>query len=133
MKSYLVAYIASLITFLAIDAIWLGFIAKKLYAAQLGHLMRPDVLWAPAALFYLFYVVAIVVLAVRPGDMTQSLSAVFMLGMLVGLVGYGTYNATNLATLNGWPPMMSLVDFIWGAVLSGVVALSGALANRYFS
>ncbi len=128
MKSFFIAYVASLLTFLLVDAIWLGLIAKRFYAEQLGGLMRTDVFWPPAALFYLFYALAIVILAIRPSDTSQTVGSVFVLGMVVGLVAYGTYNATNLATLKDWPAMMSVVDLVWGTLLSGTVAVSGFLA-----
>lgn len=47
------------------------------------------------------------------------------LGALLGLVGYGTYDFTNLSTLRNWPVMVSIVDLLWGPALSAVAATLG--------
>ena len=132
MKSFFIAYGASLFTFLVIDAIWLGLIAKKFYAEQLGELMRPDILFLPAGLFYLLYSAGIVLLAVRPEQPGLSLTNVAVYGAIVGFLAYGTYDITNIATLKNWPLAMSAVDMVWGTFISALVAVAGALAARKF-
>jgi len=128
MKNFIIAYLATLLTFLAIDAIWLGLIAKKFYAAQLGPLMREDVLFLPAGIFYLFYSAGIVLLAIRPEQTGLSLVNIAFYGAVVGFIAYGTYDVTNLATLKNWPVLMSIVDFVWGICISSAVAVAGAMA-----
>ena len=39
MTKYLAAYAAAAVVMLAIDMLWLGFIAKPLYEQGIGHLM----------------------------------------------------------------------------------------------
>ena len=68
----------------------------------------------------------------RPGEPDISLLNVALTGALVGLMAYGTYDMTNLATVRDWPVLMSVVDMIWGAVLSGAVALTAAIVVRKF-
>jgi len=132
MKVYLVAYIASLLTFLVVDAIWLGIVARQFYALQLGDLMREKVWFMPAGLFYLCFAAGMVVLAVRPSQPSLSLYMVAFYGAIVGFIAYGTYDATNLATLKNWPLKMSIVDLVWGTCLSAIVAVAGAIAARKF-
>lgn len=133
MKQFAIAYLASLLTFLAIDAVWLGLVAKSFYADQLGPLMREDVLFLPAAIFYLLYSAGIVLLAIRPGQPDVSLLNVAFYGAVVGFIAYGTYDITNLATIKNWPPLMTAIDLLWGTALSSLVAVAGALAMRKFS
>lgn len=133
MKNFLIAYLATLVTFLVVDAVWLGLVAKKFYAAQLGPLMREDVLFLPAGVFYLFYAAGIVMLAIRPDQTTLSLGNVAIYGAAVGFIAYGTYNVTNLATLKDWPMFMSIVDFVWGICLSSMAAMVGAFVLRKFA
>jgi len=132
MKNFVIAYLATLVSFLVIDAIWLGLIAKKFYATQLGPLMREDILFLPAGIFYLFYAAGIVLLAVRPDQSDHSILTVAFYGAVVGFIAYGTYDATNLATLKDWPIVMSVVDLIWGICISATVAVMGALAVETF-
>jgi uncharacterized membrane protein len=51
----------------------------------------------------------------------------FLSGAMFGLVTYATYDLTNLATLKAWPVTITVIDLIWGtlvtAVTSGLVVL----------
>ncbi len=132
MKHFFIAYLATLVSFLVIDAVWLGLIAKKFYAQQLGTLMRDDILFVPAGIFYLLYSAGIVLLAVRPEQQPLSLLNVAFYGAVVGFIAYGTYDVTNLATLKDWPVTMSVVDLVWGTCISSLVAVAGALALQKF-
>ena len=51
-------------------------------------------------------------------------------GALLGLVAYGTYEATNYATLRGWSWQMVAVDVTWGTVLTAACAGIGFLVAR---
>lgn len=122
MLPHLIAYAAGLVAFLAIDGIWLGVIARGFYRDQLGGLLASQPNFGIAALFYLFYAAAIVILAVSPALKSGSALQALMLGAVLGLAAYGTYDITNMATLKGWPVMMSIVDMAWGTVLTGLVS-----------
>lgn len=132
MKLIGLAYAGTLISFLLIDAIWLGFVAKNFYRDQLGDLMRRKLNFAVAAIFYAFFAVAIVILAVLPGLVAGSLWVAICYGAVLGLAAYGTYDMTNLSTIRGWPVLMSVVDLIWGTMLTGVASACGYLAARHF-
>jgi len=124
--SWLLIYIAVIGTILIIDAIWLGVIAKKFYADQLGDLMRDDVKALPAVLFYLLFAAGLVILAVRPMDADVGILESSIYGALLGFIAYGTYNMTNYATLKDWPIKMTAIDWPWGSLLSGLAAGVGA-------
>ncbi|MDJ0612507.1 MAG: DUF2177 family protein [Rhizobiaceae bacterium] len=115
-------YLAGLIAFLIIDFIWLKYVALGFYKSHIGHLMTDKPNLAIAGLFYLFYVVGVVILAVYPALEKQSWTVALLYGGLLGLVAYGTYDITNLATLKNWPPIVTIVDMIWGTVLTASVA-----------
>ena len=132
MKPAVVAWIAAVATFLVVDGLWLGVVARDFYASRLGELMRQPVLVAPAALFYLCYTAGLVFLAVRPYSPELSLGNVALYGAVVGFLAYGTYDVTNLATLRDWPLAVSVVDLIWGTVLSSAVSVVAAIAVRRY-
>ncbi len=127
---HLKAYGATLAVFLIIDLLWLGVVARRFYADQLGALMRDKINFAAAGGFYLAYVAGIVFFAVMPALAAGSLMTAAVNGALLGLLAYGTYDMTNLATLKGWPLTMSLVDMAWGTLLTGASATLGFLAVR---
>jgi len=115
-------YAVALPVFLVMDMIWLGVVARSFYQSQMGHLMRSQVNWAAAIVFYLLFVAGIVVLAVWPAVERQSLAHALVLGALLGLVTYAAYDLTNLATLEGFPLTVALVDLAWGTVLCAIVS-----------
>jgi uncharacterized membrane protein len=120
--SLLKLYAVALPVFLVIDLVWLGVVARSFYQTRLGHLMRPNVNWTAALVFYLLFVVGIVVLAVWPAIERQSFMRALLLGALLGLVTYAAYDLTNLAVLEGFPLGVALVDIVWGAVLCASVS-----------
>lgn len=115
-------YAVALPTFLVIDLIWLGVVARAFYQGQMGHLMRTQVNWVAAIAFYLLFVAGIVVLAVWPAIERQSFPHSVILGALLGLVTYAAYDLTNLATLAEFPLTVALVDLAWGTALCATVS-----------
>ena len=130
MKTALFAYAGTFLTLLVCDGIWLGLVARNFYRDQLGALMLPSPNLAVAALFYLFFAAAVVVLAVLPALSAGSIATALLHGAILGLAAYGTYDITNLATLRNWPLTMSLIDMAWGTLLTALTAVGGYLAVR---
>jgi uncharacterized membrane protein len=115
-------YLATVPVFFAVDFVWLNFVAKSFYRERLGSLLLADFNLPVALAFYLLYIVGIIVFAVLPGIEKGSLVEALWRGALFGLVAYGTYDLTNLSTLKDWSPVITVVDMVWGTVLTGVVA-----------
>lgn len=133
MKSIVIAYAGSLVAMLVLDSIWLGFIARNFYREQLGELMLPSPNLGAAAIFYLLYIAAVVILAVLPALNGGPIWPVLARGAVLGLAAYATYDLTNLATIKGWPAAMTLIDLGWGTVLTAIAAGAGLVVARYFS
>jgi uncharacterized membrane protein len=125
--SYVPLYVGTLVVFLAIDLVWLGVVARGLYAAQLGHLMADKVIWPVGMAFYALYVIGILIFAVLPAVDAGSLVRAAALGAAFGFFAYATYDLTNWATLKDWPSTIVFIDLAWGAVLTGTVATAGYL------
>ncbi len=117
-KQFFVAFI----TFLIIDGAWLALIAKNFYARHLGYIMSPTPNFVAAGIFYLIYIFTLVVLIISPALEKSSLSTAILTGALFGLCAYATYDLTNLATIKDWPLIVTVVDLIWGAFVSGAVS-----------
>ncbi|MGF1605124.1 MAG: DUF2177 family protein [Rhodothalassiaceae bacterium] len=127
--TYLIAYAVALVFFLAVDALWIGLVLKNLYNQQVGHLMaeKPNFGWALG--FYLFYIIGIIVFAVKPG-LAQGWPTALGYGLLFGGLAYATYDFTNLAVLKDWPIGLAVGDVVWGAVLTGATATVATLATK---
>jgi len=117
-KQYLVAFF----TFLLIDGVWLTVVAKNFYAKYLGYLMAKTPNLAAAGVFYLIFIFGLVKLVLEPGLNGGDLRQTILNGALLGLCCYATYDLTNMATVKDWPMIVTVVDLIWGTVLSGAVA-----------
>lgn len=124
-------YLLTIPVFFGIDMIWLGVIAKAFYRNNLGHLLRPDVNWSAALVFYLLYIAGILIFATMPALEKKSLYQAVVLGGLFGFFAYATYDLTNMATLKGWPLNVVIVDILWGIVLSASVAAASFLIGRW--
>jgi len=120
-------YLPTLIVFLILDALWLGLVARGFYRDQLGGLMRPDVRWGAALVFYLLFIVGLLVFVVVPSLAQGSLTRVVLTGAFFGLITYATYDLTNLATLRGFPAIVALVDLAWGATVAGATSAAAYL------
>lgn len=120
-------YGVSLVAFLALDFLWLGFVARGFYRDQLGPLLTPDVRWGAAILFYLIFVAGVLVFAILPAVERGSLGRAVLLGAFLGVVTYAAYDLTNLATLRDFPATVAAVDMVWGGVLTATVAAVGYL------
>lgn len=132
MMPLLIAYPAVVATVVALDLLWLGVIMKDFYRANLGHLMGDTVVWGAAIAFYFVYAAGIVYFAVSPALPTGSLLKAGIAGLLLGLLCYATYDLTNHATLRQWPLAVTLIDIVWGGVLTAAAAKIGLLVARLF-
>jgi uncharacterized membrane protein len=127
------SFIATLIVMAAIDGVWLGLVARGFYRRHLGFLMADAPNWPAAAVFYLLYAVGVTVFAVLPAvDAAAPLEAAWR-GALFGLVAYATYDLTNMATLRGWPTIVTVVDLAWGVALTASVATLATLAVTWLT
>ncbi len=101
MKSTMILLASAAIILLILDMIWLGIAAKSIYQAEIGALLKKEFNVVAAAAFYLLYLVGLAVFVLLPAQESGSIWRAAMTGALFGLVAYGTYDLTNLATLEG--------------------------------
>lgn len=120
---FLKLYLIATGIFFTIDMVWLGVIAKNLYAKHLGYLMATNINWLAAIIFYLLFIVGLVIFVISPGIASGSLAKTAFLAALFGLVTYATYDLTNLATIRNWPLLITIIDLVWGATLSTLVSV----------
>lgn len=122
MSYFIRIYGVSIIVFLGIDMIWLGFIAKKLYAKYLGYLMAEKIVWIAAVIFYLIFIAGLVFFVISPALKEKGLSYAIYAGAFLGLVTYATYDLTNLATIKNWPIIITILDLLWGMFISSATS-----------
>lgn len=123
-------YLILLGAFLVIDLTWLGVLAKNFYRDQLGNMMADSVNWWAGVIFYLLFVVGLLVFVVNPAIAKESVGWCIGIGFFFGVITYSTYDLTNLSTLKDWPLKVTVVDLIWGGVLSASVSIVGFIVSR---
>ncbi|WP_201609024.1 DUF2177 family protein [Psychrobacter immobilis] len=130
---YVYIYLAAVAIFLGIDAVWLKTMTGLFYEKRIGHLLADEPNMIAAGVFYLFYLLALCIIILYPQIKAQaSLGHIFLMGGLIGLMAYGTYDFTSLALYKGYTLDTALVDFVWGGLLTGTVsAIVAWLAYRF--
>jgi len=115
-------FLIALPVFFLIDMVWLVLVAKKFYQEQIGFLMKPEINWLAAIIFYLLFIAGLVIFVISPAVEKHSWLHALIFGALFGLITYATYDLTNLATLKDWPLLVTVVDLIWGTVLAASIS-----------
>lgn len=127
---YAVTYLAILLPFGMLDAVWLSLMGPRLYRPTLGDILLTNVNLPAAIAFYLIYPIGILVFATLPALKAGSVGPALMYGALFGLLAYSTYDLTNQATLRNWTLQLSLADMAWGTVASGLAAAASFYITR---
>ena len=133
MSKYFATYAATFVVMVALDMIWLGFVAKSFYQEGIGHLMAEKPVVSVAAVFYAVYAIGLVFFAVVATESAPGYAKTALYGGLFGFFAYATYDLTNLATLKNWPVGLALLDMAWGTVVSAVSAVAGKAALDRFA
>ncbi len=133
MAYYLKLYFATLAVFFAVDMLWLGVISRAFYKKHLGFIMAPEVNWYAALIFYFLFIAGVLVFVVLPGLKENDLTMTLVKAAFFGLITYATYDLTNLATVKDWPLIITVVDLIWGMVLTTIVSLGGFFIGKWLA
>ena len=129
-KTLIISFIFVSIIFLIIDVIWLSITVKSLYRPALGSLLNDKpVMWA-AVLFYIIYTVSLAIIILQPAIANDSIFQALWTGIIFGVVTYGTYNLTNMATVKGWSTKVVFVDMFWGGTLTAFSSYFGILIAK---
>ena len=133
MKVAFFSFFIIMISMILIDGLWLVFMLKRLYVPNIGHLLNDTMAISPAVIFYILYGIALNVFVVLPALKTNAgYLEILLLGLLFGMVTYGTYDLTNQVTLKNWPWIVTIIDIAWGSCLTATVSLISTFLTRYF-
>ena len=132
MTKIIITYLITLVAFVAIDMVWLVWLARATYVAEIGDLLRKQPNFAAALAFYLVFAAGLVFFAVSPGLKSGSLFQTMALAAALGFVAYGTYDLTNLSVMNGFGVKIAIIDLLWGTCLSAITsAVAYMLVSKF--
>ena len=130
MRESIITFLSVTTIFLLIDIIWLSQSFSYIYQPNIGELLRENIIIFPAILFYIIYPLGATILVALPSLEKVLSRTIFINGFVLGVIAYGTYNLTNMATLEGWSAKVVIIDMIWGGFLTGVSVLLGTLISK---
>ncbi len=119
-----ISTLAAAVVMFPLDFLWLRTM-RPFYESQMGSILLSEPRITAAVLFYLVYAIGIAFFAIIPNLGSGTIWTAAGYGAALGLVAYGTYDATNYATLKDFPLSIMIVDWTWGTALTAVVAAAG--------
>ena len=123
---YATAYIATGLAFAIIDSFWLRTMYTRLYKPEIGELMmRGGFRMGPAVAFYLLYILGMMIFAVVPAFAAGRWQVALVQGAMFGFFCYMTYDLTNHATMKIWSTKVTVLDIMWGTILTGSASAVG--------
>ena len=121
--------VTSFVSYIILDLLWLGVVAKPLITRWLSPWMIGGFKIWPAAIVYLLLAIGTTVF-VLPKAVNIGTAALY--GALLGLIIYGVYDMTNLSTITNWPTAFAFVDMAWGTVSGGLIAMVMFTVSKLF-
>ena len=116
--NYILTFLASVVTFIGLDSIWIKFVAKpELDKIASSYMKSPNIL--AAVLFYIIYLGGAILFVLKFSDSPQKAE---LIGLGLGLLSYATYELTNMSTLANWSWKMVILDTAWGGILTAITS-----------
>lgn len=135
----LVPFFIVLGLFLLFDLPVILYLNNPMYQTQFKRINKTEIslgsrAYLSAAFTYVLLALGIYVFIVRPelANFKPNYITILTKGLLLGLVVYGVYNGTNMATIKDWGLKEFIVDTAWGTVLSGTLAISSIYLIKKF-
>ena len=130
-------YLVMLITYIAIDFLWITFFMHPFFSANLSHLIKDAIptkfLLLTGGLFFIFYVGGLFWFGARSGIIANSFMIACFSGAFLGFLAYGTYGLTNYIFLKNYPLLITILDISWGTLLGGMVSTLGFFCFRFLA
>ena len=120
----------SLLSFIAIDSIWLGLISPQFYRTHIGHLMRDQPDFGAALAFYVLFLIGLNLFVIIP-HRDAALKTVATYGAAFGCVTYATFDLTSVAVFKDFPYLVAGVDLLWGSFLCLSISVITLKVDRF--
>lgn len=116
----------SALTFLALDAVWIGFVMNnhfnRLVEDIQGSKMEASIF--PAILTYIVLVGGLYYFVIQRMKRKFDIWNILSLAIPFGLCVYGTYDFTTATIFKKWDMTTAFLDVIWGSTLSSLTAIT---------
>ncbi len=129
-QNILKIYLTALVTFLVFELIWIGLLAQSFYIDQIGFLLSENPNWLAAGLFYLLFIAGLLYFSILPALNNKATKKGVIQAAFYGLMTYGTYALSNLSLIENWPVSVTVLDMIWGTIVSIMVYFVTVNVNK---
>ena len=120
----------SLLSFVALDGIWLGLISPGFYRTYIGHLMRDTPDFTAAVAFYMLFLAGLNLFVIIP-HRHAPLKKGAAYGAAFGCVTYATFDLTSVAVFKDFPYLVAGVDLLWGSFLCLSISVITLTVDRW--
>jgi uncharacterized membrane protein len=124
---YGAAFLATTVVMVLLDITWFKLVMGNIFRSELGDIVLENPRIVVAAAFYVMYSIGIMWFVIFSTE-SSSWERTLVLGALFGLIAYGTYDLTNMATLKAWTWKVAGIDILWGAFATALSAVAGRTA-----
>ncbi len=115
--------IETLVVFSLIDFLWLGLIARKLYQKTIGFMMADKPNIVAAVIFYVLFAIGLNIFVINSNLKSHHFNDLLLKAALFGLFSYATFDLTSQAIFKRWPLLITIVDMLWGIILTTLTSL----------
>jgi uncharacterized membrane protein len=130
-------FLLIVVLLIVIDFIWIGIINSQNYKKVIKAVQKSDlkarmlpglVVYIALAFIILYWVVPTV--KVSRNQKTLFMNA-FTNGFLLGALVYAVFDFTNMAIFSNWTLTISIIDSLWGGVLTGLITYIIVKVNNH--
>lgn len=114
------SYLFTLAALFILDVLWIEYVAQKVYKKYLNNILKDNIKWIPAILYYLIFTLGLFVFVVIPAS---SWLIALKTGVLLGFIIYSVYSLSNASFIKDWNWRIVVFDVLWGAVLGAVTSV----------
>lgn len=140
-KKVLIPYLIVLILFLLVDLPVILYFNKPMYEAQFNRINKNSSnisktrIFSSAIFAYLLLALGIYVFIIKQemDNYKQNYFNITIKGMILGLIIYGIYNGTNMATIKEWGLKEFAIDTLWGTMLTGFLSVTSVYLIKLFN
>ena len=115
--------VETLIVFSIIDFLWLGIVARKFYQKTIGFMMADKPNLIAAVIFYVLFAIGLNIFVINSNIKSHSFNNLVLRAALFGLFSYATFDLTSQAVFKKWPVLITVVDMLWGVVLTTLASM----------
>jgi uncharacterized membrane protein len=142
MMNFILSYIIILILFLVLDGPMILHINRPMYDTQFNRInncsnnnISNNRIFISVVIAYFLLALSIYLFIVHPeiGNYKIDYLKLCIKSILLGLIIYGIYNSTNMATIKEWGVKEFIVDTVWGMVLFGITGISSIYLIKHFN